>query len=125
MKKYIKILPILVFVIAVLLFFGWWYPYHLAYHEQFQMFLFTSDYFWETISIPGGLADYLGRFCTQFFFYGWGGATIMAILLGAVQGVTWLNMPAKSSFPLSFLPAIVLWIFFCDFGRDNIDGKSL
>lgn len=114
MKNIINYLSTLVFMMVVLLFFGWWYPYHVTYHEQFQMFLFTPEYFVETVSVPGGLADYIGRFFTQFFFYSWAGSVIIAVLLGVIQWGTWLNLPSKGSYPLSFLPAVVLWIFLCD-----------
>ena len=44
-------------MVAVGLFYGLLYPYHLHYYEQMQMFQFSSQYFWETVLVPGGLAD--------------------------------------------------------------------
>ncbi len=70
---------------AVLLFFALAYPHHLHYQEQFQLFLFDSNYVWDIVRHPGGVADLLGRFCTQFFLYAWVGAAIIAILLSLVQ----------------------------------------
>ena len=64
----------LLFGVAVLLFFGLVYPHHLHYQEQFQLFLLDSAYVWDVIKLPGGVADLLGRFCTQFFLYAWVGA---------------------------------------------------
>ena len=69
------------FGVAVLIFFGLTYPHHLHYQEQYQLFLFDSTYVWEIVRQPGGIADLLGRFCTQFFLYAWVGAAIIAILL--------------------------------------------
>lgn len=114
MQKYSKYIFSLLFMVVVLMFFGVCYPYHVTYQEQFQLFLFTPDYFWETLAVPGGLADYIGRFFTQVFLYSWGGAAIMAVLLGAVQLATWLNIKPNGCFALSFLPSVILWIFFCN-----------
>ena len=83
--KFIRPLCTLVLGLAVLLFFGLAYPHHLHYQEQFQLFLFDSTYVWEIVRVPGGVADLLGRFSTQFFLYAWVGALIIAVLLSAVQ----------------------------------------
>ena len=88
--KYIRSLCTLLFGVAVLLFFGLAYPHHLHYQEQFQLFLFDSTYMWDIVRHPGGVADMLGRFCTQFFLFAWVGAAIIAVLLSAVQLLTLL-----------------------------------
>lgn len=46
------------------------------------MFLFTKEYLLDFVSVPGGVADYVGRFLTQFFHITWAGASIMALLFG-------------------------------------------
>ena len=86
--KLLRPLCTLLFGMAVLLFFGLAYPHHLHYQEQFQLFLFDSSYVWEIVKLPGGVADLLGRFCTQFFLFAWVGALMIAILLSAVQFLT-------------------------------------
>lgn len=43
------------------------YSYHFFYIEQFQLFMFSEDYLFETVSHPGGLSVYLGEFLVQFF----------------------------------------------------------
>ena len=83
--KYIRTLCTLLFGVAVFLFFGLAYPHHLHYQEQYQLFLFDSTYMWEIVRLPGGVADLLGRFCTQFFLFAWVGAFMIALLLSAVQ----------------------------------------
>ena len=90
MKK-THVLYTLLFGVAVLLFFGLAYPHHLHYQEQFQMFLFDSTYVWDIVRLPGGVADLLGRFCTQFFLYAWVGAFIIALLLMATQLLTYCS----------------------------------
>ena len=113
----------LLFGVAVLLFFGQAYPHHLHYQEQYQLFLFDSTYAWEIVRQPGGMADLLGRFCTQFFLYAWVGAFIIALLLSAVQILTlrllnghlsMLNDQWSIFNGLSFVPSFLLWLFLLD-----------
>ena len=138
--KFIRPLCTLVFGLAVLLFFGQAYPHHLHYQEQFQLFLFDSTYVWEIVRVPGGVADLLGRFSTQFFLYAWVGALIIAVLLSAVQILTLLALrqaqgpwrrqalrqvlrqaqePSQGQaqgpwIGLSFVPSFLLWLFLLD-----------
>ena len=113
MKK-IRLLYTLLFGLAVLLFFGLAYPHHLHYQEQFQLFLFDGNYVWDIVRHPGGMADLLGRFCTQFFLFAWVGAAVIAVLLSAVQllmtRLTWWGW----LYGLTFVPSFLLWIFLLD-----------
>ena len=112
--KFLRPLCTLVFGLAVLLFFGLAYPHHLHYQEQFQLFLFDSTYVWEIVRVPGGVADLLGRFSTQFFLYAWVGALIIGLLLAAVQLLTLRLSGSGSLYGLSFVPAFLLWLFLLD-----------
>ena len=116
------------FGVAVLLFFALAYPHHLHYQEQFQLFLFDSNYVWDIVRQPGGVADLLGRFCTQFFLYAWVGAAIIAILLSAIQLLTlrlsngqwsmvngqWSMVNGQWSYGLTFVPSFLLWLYLLD-----------
>ena len=115
--KYLHIIYTLLFGVAVFLFFGLAYPHHLHYQEQYQLFLFDSNYVWDVVKQPGGIADLLGRFCTQFFLFAWVGAAIIAVLLSAVQLLTFRLANYSLStilYPLSFVPSFLLWIFLLD-----------
>ena len=131
MKK-IRLLYTLLFGVAVFLFFGLAYPHHLHYQEQYQLFLFDCTYVWEIVKLPGGIADLLGRFCTQFFLFAWVGALIIGVLLMAVQLLT-LRLVGDCKSPttkttdckspttvsgwlygLSFVPSFLLWLFLLD-----------
>ena len=119
--KYLHCLCTLLFGVAVLLFFGLAYPHHLHYQEQYQLFLFDSTYVWDVVKHPGGIADLLGRFCTQYFLFAWVGAAIIALLLSAVQLLTLrLSIVHSSQFivhslyGLSFVPSFLLWLFLLD-----------
>lgn len=104
----------LLFGVAVYLFFGLAYPHHLHYQEQFQMFLFDSNYVFDIIKMPGGVADFLGRFCTQFFLYAWVGAFIVALLLTAIQVLMLRLVDWGKLYGLSFIPSFLLWMFLLD-----------
>ena len=132
--KLIRPICTLLFGVAVLLFFGLAYPHHLHYQEQYQLFLFDNTYVWEMVKQPGGVADLLGRFCTQFFLYAWVGALMIALLLVAVQLLTLRlcnsltvdpsteqknnvqssKFNAQCIFGLSFVPSFLLWLFLLD-----------
>lgn len=102
------------FCVAVVLFFGMAYPHHLHYQEQFQLFLFDSNYVWDIVKQPGGVADLLGRFCTQFFLYAWVGAVIIGVLLSVVQLLTLQLIGSCKLYGLSFVPSFFLWLFLLD-----------
>ena len=118
--KLLRPLYTLLFGLSVLLFFGLAYPHHLHYQEQYQLFLFDSTYVWEIVKQPGGVADLLGRFSTQFFLYAWVGALIIAVLLSLVQLLMlWLtnslsNLATGWLYGLSFVPSFLLWLFLLD-----------
>ena len=112
-------------------FFFWTncYPAHLAYQEQFQLFQSDATYWWERVCIPGGVADYLAEFLTQFYYYTWAGALIIALLYISMQAMTWLaarklKAPA-SSYPLSFFLPLLLWRFMTDEEIDNLVMKKV
>ena len=102
------------FGVAVFLFFGLAYPHHLHYQEQLQLFLFDSNYVCDVVSRPGGVADLLGRFCTQFFLFAWVGAGIIAVLLSAVQLLTLRLAKWGWLYGLSYVPSLLLWLFLLD-----------
>ena len=112
--KHLHIICTLLFGVAILLFFGVAYPHHLHYQEQYQLFLFDSTYVWDIVKHPGGIADLLGRFCTQFFLYAWVGAAIIALLLSLVQLLVWRLMRVNRLFGLSFVPSFLLWLYLLD-----------
>lgn len=67
-----------------LVFFQFFYPYHLFYREQTQLFLYTSEYLSSYFQHPAWLACLAGDFLTQFFYYIVGGAAVLSILLATV-----------------------------------------
>ena len=102
--------------VAVYCFFAFKYPYHLHFQEQYQLFESTWEYFGSVAAVPGGLADWIGRFLTQFCYHAPVGAVLMTALVVSVQLLTFAACRRRTfvSFALSFLPAALLLVFFCD-----------
>ena len=123
MIKYWKPLLSLLFGVAVVIFWAVPYVGGLCFQEQYQMFLFDTNYFLERIVLPGGLADYISEFLVQFYYMPVLGGAIIALLLIGIQAVVWGLMKqygARHDFPgylLSFLPSIALW---CAMGDQNV-----
>ncbi len=108
----------ILFGLGVFLFFGYFYRYHLIYQEQFQLFLFTPGYLAETTGKPGGLAEYIGRFITQFYVNPWLGGAIIAVLLLIVQrqvlfiSLKFGNKPTY--LPITFIPSLFYFLLLCN-----------
>ena len=123
MIKSWKPLLSLFFGVAVVIFWSVPYMSGLCFQEQYQMFLFDTNYFLERIVLPGGLADYISEFLVQFYYMPVLGGTIIALLLMSIQAISWGLMKQygmKAVFPgylLSFVPSIVLW---CAMGDQNL-----
>ena len=98
----------LAFGLAVFLFWRIRYPAALAYQEQFQLFLLTGDYLRQALIVPAGLSRYMAEFVVQFYNNVTVGALLLALLLVAVQRLTWRIGREKMSYALSFLPAVGL-----------------
>ena len=77
-------------LVGIGMFLFWYvaYPHALSYQEQYQLFLWTWDYFVERISLPGGLADWLGEFTVQFYYIEWLGALLLVLLYVILQQLT-------------------------------------
>ena len=113
MNKYYKHILSAIFFVMVFLFWRVGYACAFSYHEQFQMFMVTKSYFLERIILPGGMADYLGEFFVQFYYFPLFGTLIVSIFLTAIQILTWKLLKIFSAvdyaYIFSFLPSIFLW----------------
>lgn len=96
--------------IGIFLFWYMAFPHAMSYQEQYQLFLWTGDYFMERVSLPGGFADWLGEFIVQFYYVEWLGALLLALLFVALQRLTARLLP-KSWWLLSLIPVVMLlWL---------------
>ena len=73
------------FGVVIFLFWLLCYPQAMNYQEQNQLFLLTSDYFWNSMNIAGGLADYISEFIVQFYYVPWMGALLLALVFVILQ----------------------------------------
>lgn len=109
--KYWNIVLSVLVGIGVFLFWYVAYPHALSYQEQYQLFLWTGDYFFERVSLPGGFADWLGEFIVQFYYVEWLGALLLALLFVALQRLTAKLLPQGLWCLLSLIPvALLLWL---------------
>ena len=81
LRRYYPIIVIILGALACWCFFQFWYPNHFFYQEQNQIFLWSSDYISTYFNKNGGLATLIGDFLTQFYYYLYVGATILALCL--------------------------------------------
>lgn len=80
-----ELLSTAVFAIGIYIFWRIAVPHYMSYHEQLQLFLWTSDYLTERILIPGGTAQYMAEFVVQYFNNFNIGALLLSLLFVALQ----------------------------------------
>ena len=85
-------------------------------HEQQHLFRWTGSYLRELATTADGWVELAVSFVTQFFYIGWLGAAVVALLAMGVQALTWWLMRRcrlRSGwwFPLSLVPAALLFYF--------------
>lgn len=121
--KYIYNFLTLLLGVCVFVFWKFGHPEALSFQEQNQLFLWTYDYFCNAVSVPGGLADWMGDFLVQFYYIEWLGATILALLFMLFQGVVACLfrlcpkiMPWLASLFGILLSLFLLWIM----GDENV-----
>jgi hypothetical protein len=108
--KYYKWGLSVLFGIGVFMFWYLAYPHALSYQEQYQLFLWTADYFCGRICVPGGFSEWLGELVVQFYYVEWLGALLLALLFVALQRVVWRAM-GDGHYLLSFVPSVLLlWL---------------
>lgn len=83
------------------------YPQLLSYHEQYQLFLLTGDYFVEEMKTPGGLVQYIGEFIVQFYIYEALGALLIGIVLAVITYLM-TRLLDKAQVLFASVPAVLL-----------------
>ncbi|MBO4371857.1 MAG: hypothetical protein J5826_02900 [Bacteroidales bacterium] len=97
----------IVFAVLAFLFWGFIHPEWLSYHEQYQLFLFSSDYLLEHLALPGGFVVWLSEFFVQFFYNRFLGAAVVSIVLTLIFVL--LRRNGNDIFAL--IPSVLLWIY--------------
>lgn len=121
-KVNLYIHAVLILLFGFTAFFFWWtkHPELISFHEQNQMFLFSSEYFIERIAVAGGFADYLSEFFIQFYFYVSAGAVIIALTLVSLQLLTYKSLKtiapiwSYSNHIISWAITVLMWLHLMD-----------
>lgn len=102
---------------------AWWFTafvIHPELHYYLQQTAFLSDqlFFKGFVGYPGGIADYLSEFVTQFFYFNTLGS-LLIVLVAAIQGIIAINLvqriTGKSGFNFIIFTLILLlsvWVQF-------------
>ena len=95
-------------LVGIGMFLFWYvrYPHALSYQEQYQLFLWTGDYFVEKISLPGGFAEWLGALLLAMLF-----VALQRVTLKLMDNGKWIMDNSMSLIPMmiSLLPVAVMW----------------
>ncbi len=127
MKNLRRIIPgaiALLFGIFAFIFAWKSHPELLSFHEQNQMFLFSSDYFLQRFCVAGGLADYVSEYLVQFYYYSSAGAAIVALVLVLLQVLTY---KALRSFDKTWIlsPFVISWVLTIQMGVHMMDENTM
>lgn len=110
--KYYPTAAIILCAIIIWCFFQFWYPYHFFFQEQNQIFLWSWDYISTYTDKPGGLANLIGDFLTQFYYYLFAGSTILTVCLLIIAGLLYQSL---IHFKVSKIVALALTLFVMGF----------
>lgn len=109
---------LLTMAFAIAVFILCLFPYRalMNYHEQRHLFRWDSYYFQEQCVSLDGLCEYLVSWIAQFFYIGWLGAAVMALLAVALQQAIWtilklIRIHRSWLYPLTFIPSILLFYY--------------
>lgn len=106
------------FAIAVFLLCMFPYRALMNYHEQSHLFRWNVYYLDEQCTSLEGIGEYVFSWIVQFFYIGWVGAAVMAILALATQQTVWallrlIRLGKPLLYPLTFIPpALLFWYVF-------------
>lgn len=94
------------------------FPYRalLNYYEQTHLFRWSAYYLREQCISIDGCVEYIISFITQFFYVGWAGAIIMALLAVAIQLLLWgllriIRFDKPICYPLTLIAPALLFYF--------------
>lgn len=115
----IKVMIPLLLAVAVFILWRYVYPCVLAYHEQLQLFLWSSDYAVARIQEPGGMTRYVAEFIVQYYNNFLVGAVLISLLYIAIQQLAYRIArrfvgDCRQSLVISLLVPLVMMIVTAD-----------
>ena len=110
--------PLLTVLLGMGVFVSCLLPYRavMNYHEQRHLFRWTGYYLREQWAADDGLKEFMVSFVTQFFYIGWLGAAIVALLAIALQVFLWwclkkMRLGRSWLYPLTLIPSVALFCY--------------
>lgn len=101
-----------IFAIGIYVFWRVVAPHYMSYHEQLQLFLWTTDYLIERVSLPGGVVQYIAEFVVQYFNNFNIGALLLVLLFVVLQRLMLVvgrrHFPWQSVLNSFMLPLLLL-----------------
>jgi hypothetical protein len=79
--QFLYFLPLLIFFTGSFIFYGFFADYVEYYQEKLSLFVFSGDYLNASLTQPGSILVYLGRFLTTFYYYPVAGAIIISLII--------------------------------------------
>jgi hypothetical protein len=85
--------------------------------QQHNVFLNTSAFFHQMMSVPGGMLSYIGAYCTQHFYYPWVGVILLCCWWLLLMWLTKraFNIPEKWTV-VTLIPVAILLLANMDMG---------
>lgn len=106
------------YAVGVMFFLLLRHPELLSYHEQYQLFLFNTDYLLSKLSVAGGIADYVSEFFVQFCYIPFAGALVFTLIFVIMQQLMYRLCrrvsSSEMSYPLSIVPGLLLLAYMGD-----------
>ena len=106
---------VFLWAVVCLVFFLFYYHYHFFYQEQNQLFLLSWDYVETYLPHAGWLANLIGDFLTQFYYYLYAGPIILTGALLTLGDLTRRFLQQCHLKYWSFLVAIIVMTVFVVF----------
>jgi len=106
-NRFLNLLPFLIFFMGSFIFFGFFADYVEFYQEKLSLFVFSHDYLNTSLTQPGSMLVYLGRFLTTFYYYPVAGAIIISLTICVIiymisKIISYLTGKASIFVPLVF-----------------------
>ena len=125
MKKYFIPTLYVAVAVAVFVFLGYKQPWLMSVREESQLWLCSSDYLWQSVSEPGGVARYLGEFIVQSYYLILLGSIVTALLFFIMLWLWWITLRRlwryyrQTAYPiwlqlLAMVPTLFLGILLLD-----------
>lgn len=93
------------------------HPEYVRMSADLNPFVFTSEFFYDSMRQAGGLLMWTSRLLQSLFFYPWLGASVMALVLVGMALATWKTFKVSDSMmPLCFVAPLMILLNYTQLG---------